>query len=247
MLALLGMAVGSFLNVVIYRVPRRQSILSPPSRCPSCGRQLRWFENIPVVGWIALGGRCRTCHARIPVRYPIVETTTAGLFLLHYWTFGFGPLFFVRLLFACAMLALFCIDLDHKILPNTITIPGIIVGLAVSLVGPGLRDAVIGAVVGGGSLLLIFYAWLWLRREEALGMGDVKMLAMIGAFLGWRLMLVTLVLSSVIGSIVGLAVIASGRGGLKSELPYGTFLALAAIAASVAGDAVVAWYAGFYQ
>jgi leader peptidase (prepilin peptidase)/N-methyltransferase len=247
-LAVAGSMVGSFLNVVIYRVPRGESIVSPPSRCPSCARELRFFENVPIVGWIALGGRCRTCHARIPIRYPIVEAATAALFVLHYSVFGLEPLFYVRLAFACLMLALFFIDLDHHLLPNVITLPGLVAGLVASLfVPPGWRDALIGAVFGGGILLLMFYAWLWVRREEALGMGDVKMLAMIGAFLGWRLALVTLVLSSLVGSLVGVMVILTGRGGLKSQLPYGTFLALAAIVASLAGDALLTWYAGFYQ
>jgi len=248
LLVVAGAMVGSFLNVVIYRVPRGESIVTPPSRCPGCGRALRFFENVPIVGWIALGGRCRTCAARIPLRYPVVEALTAALFVLHYWVFGLEPLFYVRLIFACMMLALLYIDLDHHLLPNVITIPGLGIGLAASLFAPpGWRDAVAGAIFGGGVLLVIFYGWLWIRREEALGMGDVKMLAMIGAFLGWRLTLVTLVLSSLVGSLVGVAVIASGRGGLKSQLPYGTFLAMAALVASLAGDALLVWYAGFYR
>ena len=247
LIGVVGAMVGSFLNVVIHRVPRGESVVTPPSRCPHCGRRLGVFENVPIVGWIAVGGRCRTCNAPVSLRYPFVEAATALLFLLHYAVFGLEPLFFVRIVFACLMLVLFYIDLDHQLLPNVLTLPGLVFGLTASLfVAPGWRDAVIGALFGGGILLALFYAWLWLRREEALGMGDVKMLAMIGAFLGWRLTLVTLVLSSLVGSVVGLALIASGRGGMKTQLPYGTFLALAAIAASVAGDALVAWYTGLY-
>jgi leader peptidase (prepilin peptidase) / N-methyltransferase len=246
-LAALGLAVGSFLNVCIYRIPRRESLLHPPSRCPSCGQGLRWFDNVPVLGYALLGGRCRACRAAISIRYPIVELVTMGMFLLHYAVFGWDALLAVRILFACAMIVLFAIDLEHHLLPNVLTLPGIVVGLICSLfVPPGLVDAFIGALVGGAVLWLIGEAYYRYSGQEGMGGGDVKMLAMIGAFLGWQQVALTLVLSSVAGSVIGVLLIATRRGGLKNELPYGTFLALAALIASLVGERIVAWYTGLY-
>lgn len=246
-LAVLGLAVGSFLNVCIHRLPRGQSLNSPPSRCPQCDYRLRWFDNIPVVSYAILGGRCRKCRAPISIRYPIIELVTMGLFVLHGAVFGWTPLLVPRVLFACAMVVLFAIDLEHQLLPNIITLPGIIVGLiASSVLPPGMIDALIGMLVGGGVLWLIGEAYFRYSGHEGMGGGDVKMLAMIGAFLGWKLVLVTLVLSSVLGSIIGVIVIAIRKGGMKYALPYGTFLALGALVASLAGDAIVEWYVGLY-
>ena len=250
-LGAVGLAIGSFLNVCIYRLPRGQSVVTPPSRCTTCGRVLRWFENVPVLGYVALGGRCRTCGAPISVMYPAVEVATASLFLLHYWqslVLGWPPsLLFSRLVFASAMVVLFVVDLQHRILPNVITLPGVVAGFASSLfLPPGWLDALIGIAAGGGSLLAIGAAYYRFRGEEGLGMGDVKMLAMIGAFLGWQLMLVTLVLSSLLGSIVGVGLIVTKRGDMKYALPFGTFLAVGAITSSVIGESLLNWYTSFY-
>ena len=246
-LVLLGLAVGSFLNVCIHRLPLGQSLNSPPSRCPNCDYRLRWFDNIPVVSYVMLAGRCRKCRTRISIRYPIVELVTMGLFLLHGAVFGWTALLIPRLVFACALVVLFAIDLEHHLLPNVITLPGIVVGLIASAVlPPGLVDAVIGVLVGGGVLWLIGEAYFRFSGHEGMGGGDVKMLAMIGAFLGWKLVLVTLVFSSVAGSIIGLFVIAIRKGDMKYALPYGTFLALGALVASLAGEAIVNWYVGLY-
>jgi leader peptidase (prepilin peptidase)/N-methyltransferase len=243
----LGLTVGSFLNVCIHRIPRRESLWYPPSHCPICGQGLRWFDNVPVIGYARLGGRCRSCRAPISPRYPIVELITMAVFLLHYWAFGWTPLAAVRVGFACAMIVLFAIDLEHHLLPNVITLPGIAAGLASSLfLPPGIVDALIGAAVGGGVLWAIGEAYYRFSGQEGMGGGDVKMLAMVGAFLGWKLVILTLVLSSVAGSLIGVLVIASRRGGMKYELPYGTFLALAALAASIVGDRIVGWYVGLY-
>ena len=246
-----GLAIGSFLNVCIYRLPRGQSVVTPPSRCTTCGRVLRWFENVPVLGYVALGGRCRMCGAPISVMYPAVEVATASLFLVHYWQsllLGWPPaLLFSRLVFASAMVVLFVVDLQHRILPNVITLPGVVAGFASSLfLPPGWLDALIGIAVGGGSLLAIGEAYYRFRGEEGLGMGDVKMLAMIGAFLGWQLMLVTLVLSSFLGSIVGVGLIVTKRSDMKYALPFGTFLAVGAITSSVIGESLLNWYTSFY-
>ena len=246
-LTLLGLAVGSFLNVCIHRLPSRLSVVSPGSRCPSCGYVLGWADNIPVVSYVLLRGRCRGCRAPISVRYPIVELVTLAVFLLHYAVFGADVILVPRLLFACGLIVLFAIDLEHHLLPNVITLPGIVVGFLCSLLfPPGPLASVLGLLIGGGSLWLIGEAYYRYSGQEGMGGGDVKMLAMIGAFLGWKLVLVTLVFSSIAGALAGVVVIASRRGDLRYALPYGTFLALAGLVASLYGDRIVAWYVGFY-
>ena len=246
-LVMLGLAVGSFLNVCIHRIPRGQSLMRPPSRCPACEYKLRWFDNIPVVSYAAIGGRCRKCRTRISIRYPLVELATMALFVIHGEVFGWSALLVPRLLFACAMVVLFAIDLEHHLLPNVITLPGIAIGLISSTVlPPGLVDALLGVALGGGVLWLIGEAYYRFSGHEGMGGGDVKMLAMIGAFLGWKLVLITLVLSSVAGSMIGVFVILIKRGGLKYALPYGTFLALGALTASLAGERIVNWYVSLY-
>jgi leader peptidase (prepilin peptidase)/N-methyltransferase len=244
----LGLIIGSFLNVCIYRLPRRESINWPPSHCTTCHHRLKWHENVPVVSWLVLRGRCRRCHARISVMYPLVELVTGGLFVAAYLIYGWTPMLAVRLVFACAMVVLFAIDLRHHLLPNVITVPGVVVGFLLSLfLPPGWKASIIGLVAGGGVLFAIAEGYYRLRGIEGLGMGDVKMLAMIGAFLGWKLMLVTLILASFAGSIIGVGIIALGRGGMKAALPFGTFLAVGALTAAVVGDPLVEWYTGFYR
>ena len=246
-LVLGGLAVGSFLNVCIYRLPENQSMVSPRSYCPACRRTLRWFENVPVLGYLILRGRCRTCGTRISLVYPAVEVVTPALFLLQYWQLGWQPLLVVRLVFCCAMVALFVLDLRHRILPNVVTLPGVVVGLGASVfVDPGWLDALIGAAVGGGALLGVAELYYRVRGEEGLGMGDVKMLAMIGAFLGWQLMLVTLLLASTLGSVIGIGMLALGLGDSKYALPLGSFLAIGAVVATVIGEPVVGWYVSLY-
>lgn len=246
--AVAGLCVGSFLNVCIYRLPRRQSLVHPRSRCTSCGRQLTWRDNIPVLSWSALRGRCRTCQAPVSAMYPIVELVTAAVFVSAYLLYGLTPLGMVRAAFACALIVLFVIDLQHRILPNVITIPGIAIGFACSLfLPPGWRDSLIGIAVGGGTLFLVAEAYYRLRGVEGLGMGDVKLLGMIGAFLGWKLVLLTLIAASFAGSVVGVGLIASGRGNMKLALPFGTFLAVGAVFAATWGDPIVEWYIGFYR
>jgi len=244
---IIGLIVGSFLNVCIYRIPRKRSIVWPASRCVSCERPLEWFENLPILSYAALGGRCRTCGTRISVRYPIVELVTGVALALDYLAFGLTPLFLVRALFACAMIVLFAIDLEHQLLPNVITYSGIIAGSLASLfLPPGPVMSLAGIAVGGGLLWLMIEVWLRIRGVEAMGFGDVKMLAMIGAFLGLKLTLLTFVLSSLMGGLVGLFVIATRRGGLATALPYGTMLAVAAFIASVAGERLIDWYVHLY-
>jgi leader peptidase (prepilin peptidase)/N-methyltransferase len=247
LIGVFGLAVGSFLNVCIYRLPLGQSLAWPASRCTSCSTPLRWYDNVPLMSYLVLGGRCRNCKTSISMMYPLVEVVTAIVFMVGYRLFGPQPLLVERLLFACAMIVLFVIDLQHRILPNVITLPGIVVGFLFNLfLPPGWLDSLIGLIAGGGVLLLLAEAYYRVRKEEGLGMGDVKMLAMIGAFLGWKLMLLTLVLSSFLGSIIGLGMIALKLGDMKYALPFGTFLAIGALVASVAGDAMLGWYLGFY-
>jgi leader peptidase (prepilin peptidase)/N-methyltransferase len=248
LLALLGLAVGSFLNVCIHRLPERTSVVSPGSRCPGCGYELRWYDNIPVVSYALLGGRCRSCRSRISIRYPIIEIITMAVFLAHYRVIGPDIILVPRLFFACLLIVLFAIDLEHHLLPNAITLPGIVVGLLFSLLlPPGIISAAIGTLIGGGSLWLIGEAYYRYSGQEGMGGGDVKMLAMIGAFLGWKLAIVTLVFSSIAGALIGMLVLAIRRGGLKYALPYGTFLALGALVASLYGDQIVEWYVGLYR
>ncbi|MDE3156329.1 MAG: prepilin peptidase [Acidobacteriota bacterium] len=245
--AIWGLAIGSFLNVCIHRLPAGGSVVHPPSHCPNCQHQLAWFENVPVLSYVVLRGRCRQCRTPISPMYPLVELATALVFVTTWLQVGLVPLLFPRLVFASALIALFMIDLRHHLLPNVITLPGIVLGFVLSFTAPpGWRASLIGIIAGGGVLLLIAKGYELLRKEEGLGMGDVKMLAMIGAFLGWPLMLVTLVLSSVAGSVVGIGLLATRRGGLKYALPFGTFLALGALAAAAFGDRLLAWYLGFF-
>jgi leader peptidase (prepilin peptidase)/N-methyltransferase len=247
LVVLLGACVGSFLNVCIYRLPRRESLLWPGSRCTTCERSLSWYENVPIVSWVVLRGRCRTCRASVSWMYPAVEMVTALTFLSGYLLYGLTMIAVVRVLFACALIVLFVTDLQHKILPNIITVPGIVVGFVCSLfLPPGWLDSLIGIVVGGGSLFAIAETYYRVRGQEGLGMGDVKLLGMIGAFLGWKLVLLTLVFASVAGSLAGGILIVSGRGNMKYALPFGTFLAIGALVAAIWGTPIVDWYLGFY-
>jgi leader peptidase (prepilin peptidase)/N-methyltransferase len=243
-----GLCVGSFLNVCAYRLPLGESIVHPRSRCTSCGRTLTWLDNIPVLSWAVLGGRCRTCKQPVSWMYPAVEVVTALVFVITYLTYGLTLLSLVRVVFACALIVLFVTDLQHKILPNVITLPGIVVGFVCSVfLPPGWMSSLIGVAVGGGFLLAIAEAYYRIRGQEGLGMGDVKLLAMIGAFLGWKLVLLTLVFASFTGSLAGGVLIASGRGNMKYALPFGTFLAVGALFAATWGEPIADWYFGFYQ
>ena len=244
---LLGLLLGSFMNVCIYRLPRGLSPVRPRSGCPKCGHMLAWYENIPVVSYLALRARCRKCRTPISPIYPVIELITGAVFLAGYLWYGPGPVLIVRLAFAWAMIALFAIDFEHQILPNVITLPGIVVGvLANVLAGPGWVNSLIGVAVGAGSLWLVAEIYYRVRHEEGLGMGDVKMLGMIGAFLGWKLVLITLVMSSFLGSIVCVFVLIARKESLKYALPFGTFLAIGALIAAVAGDAILDWYLGYF-
>jgi leader peptidase (prepilin peptidase)/N-methyltransferase len=226
----LGLIIGSFLNVVIYRLPRGESVVWPGSRCTTCGRTLRWFENVPVLAWLLLGGRCRSCRTPISWQYPAVEAVTGALFVWGYFAFGITPLLAVRLVFACVMVALFVIDLEHQILPNPITLGGLVFGLACSVVvEPGWRSALIAVAAGGLFPFLVAEVYFRVRGREGMGMGDFKMLAMVGAFLGWPLVWLTLILSCVLGIVIGGGILVASRRGMSTRLPFGTFIAVAAV------------------
>src|SRR5262245_34733233 len=252
-LAVFGLMVGSFLNVCIGRIPAGESIVSPGSRCPSCRKPIAWYDNVPVLSYLLLGGRCRSCKTRISVRYPIVEIVTAVAFVLQGLALGDAlpdqvPLLAARLLFTALLITLFGTDLDTMRLPDVLTIPGIVAGLLLSIwLPPGLVSSVIGAALGAAIPYAIRWIWFRMKGVDAMGLGDVKMLAMIGAFLGWQQVLVVLFLASLAGAVIGVALSALKGRSLASRLPFGTFLALGAYAASVWGGAIVSWYVGLYR
>jgi len=240
---LTGLAVGSFLNVCIHRLPLKQSVVHPGSRCPSCGYELRWYDNLPVLSYVFLRGRCRSCRKGISLQYPVIEVITAVMFLAHWYAFGPTALLAARLLFGCALIVLFMIDLEHQILPDVITLPGIVIGLALSFaLPPGPVMSLLGVLLGGGLLWAIAELWYRLRHVEAMGFGDVKMLAMVGAWLGVKMVVMTFVLSSMMGGLVGVVLIASRRADMATRVPFGTMLAVAALIASLYGGPLLAWY-----
>lgn len=247
--ALVGLVVGSYLNVVIHRLPLGVSTVLPRSRCPSCGGAIRPLDNVPLVSWLVLGGRCRRCRAPISARYPAIEAVTAVLFVLCMERFGPTPAAAAGALFCALMIALAGIDVEHYLLPDRITLPGIALGIALQPLvgwhGEGWRAVLhgaLGAALGAGLLLAAYGLWWLVRREEGLGLGDVKMLAMIGAFLGWRGVVVTVALGAGAGALFGLGLIAARRGGMRSKLPFGAFLALGGLIALFFGPALVRLY-----
>jgi leader peptidase (prepilin peptidase)/N-methyltransferase len=246
LMALFGAAVGSFLNVCILRLPSKRSIVRPGSRCPHCDRALPWYENVPVVSWIALRARCAGCGRRIALMYPLVELVTVITFVAAWRAFGPTPLLVARLVFLSALIVLAVTDLRERLLPNSITLPGIAAGIACSLIAPpGLLSAAIGVVVGGVVPFVVAEIYYRVRRVEGLGMGDVKMLAMIGAFLGAPLTLLTLFAASFLGVIVGVPLILLTRN-RRYPVPFGTLLSIGAFVAAFAGQSLLEWYTGLY-
>lgn len=242
--ALGGLLVGSFLNVLVHRLPRGESIMWPGSHCPKCGAPVTALQNVPVISWLALRGKCATCRAPIAIRYPAMELANAALWVLvalkgRDW----GEIASGAFL-SSACLALLAIDAEFQILPDKITLTGIVAGLALSFVSGGRSpaSAFIGAAVGAGGLWLVAFVYERIAGHEGMGLGDVKMLGMIGAFLGPWGVLVTILLASVTGSIVGVGLIAAGAGDRKLRLPFGVFLAVGAVAAFFFGGPLVARY-----
>lgn len=262
-----GAVIGSFLNVCVHRMPLEQSIVTPPSHCPHCNAHIRWTDNIPLVSYIMLRGKCRHCGAKITPRYFLVELLTAVLFLLmwlkltewdHPPVHGIyllkGPIYWMVI--AGLIVATF-IDFEHYIIPNEITFGGLIIGLLLSAVYPPLMDAdtvklsllrsVLGAVVGGLSLLTVAVVGEMIFRKEAMGMGDVKLLAAIGAFFGWQSALFTILVSSLLGGVVGLVLIVGRRKGWESRIPYGPYIAFGAMLWMFCGHEIIHWYLSFIR
>ncbi|MCY3590830.1 MAG: prepilin peptidase [Acidobacteria bacterium] len=239
-----GLCVGSFLNVVAWRLPRGESIVRPRSRCPHCSARISARDNVPLLSFVMLRGRCRTCGAAIAWRYPAVEAG-CGLLWLASWLM-FGPTFdgLLAAVFCSLMLVLAIIDASHLLLPDPLTWGGIGLGLAGSFfVGwTTPRDAVFGAAIGAGALLLLIGLWYLLRRVRGMGLGDVKMLAAVGAFLGIGGTLLTLFLASLIGALAGLLFLVRGRLGWSSRLPFGVFLAIGAVVSLFFGGRLIAAY-----
>jgi leader peptidase (prepilin peptidase)/N-methyltransferase len=240
-----GLVIGSFVNVVIARLPQRRSLWAPRSACPQCGNLIAWYDNVPLVSFAALRGRCRACAAPIPWRYPLVEAATALLFAVA-WLASGGDVrdFVVAAVFLAALVAITVIDLRHQIIPDAITLPGIVAGLVASVVTQRIswRDAVIGVLLAA----VLFVAVIVLSRG-GMGGGDLKLGAMLGAFLGWKALLVALFVAVMLGGVSAVALLASRRLGRKDAIPFGPFLAVGGVVALFWGDAIIAWYLGGFD
>ncbi|MCI0454645.1 MAG: prepilin peptidase [Candidatus Dadabacteria bacterium] len=248
-----GSIIGSFLNVCIYRLPRRGSIIYPSSHCPSCRTPIKPYDNIPIISYLILLGRCRRCGARISLTYPIVEILSGVVSALIVWRFGITPKSLFYLIFLFSLIVVTIIDLEHRIIPDVITLPGIALGLIynalitswdgfASVLGSfqftlseilrtsdefNIINSIFGIFLGGGVLYLIGFIYEFIKKREGIGMGDVKLLAMIGAYLGWKAVFFVIFIGSVVGVIVGVSIILFRGGGLKYEIPFGPFLSLA--------------------
>jgi leader peptidase (prepilin peptidase)/N-methyltransferase len=240
---LLGAVIGSFLNVCIHRLPLRESLLWPRSRCPHCAKTIAWYDNLPVLSYFWLRGRCRACRRRISWRYPLVEALNAAGYGLIIWRFGFSASALVYLLLWSSLIVISFIDLDHMIIPDRITLPGIALGLvAGTLLLPRWWDSVVGLLVGGG--ILYFMAWIspYLFGKEGMGGGDIKLLAMIGAFLGWKPAILTIFFGGLLGAVVGVTLMGVRVITREAYLPFGPFLSLGAVVAILYGQEILTWY-----
>ena len=239
-----GTLFGSFANVCIYRLPQRLSVVFPGSHCPCCQEALRSWHNIPLLSYVLLGGRCATCKTTIPLRYPLVELGNGILYVFLYHQYHFSAQSVVFALLATALLIVSCIDIVHTIIPDAITLPGMVLGIGSSawLTSVGVGNAMVGVVLGGGLFLLMAVLSVLILHREGMGGGDIKLIAMIGAFLGWQAVLVTIFLGATLGASVGLGLMLVRRKGRQEPLPFGPFLAIGALLAMVWGDSLLAWY-----
>jgi len=239
-----GAIFGSFLNVLIFRVPRGESVVKPPSACPACGTRIRSWDNVPLVSYLVLRGRCRDCGVRISPRYFVVELAAALIPLILFLKFGLGRELAVYWPLSYVLLFLSFVDLDHRILPDKVTLPGIVAGLIIAPLA-GLTtfpESLIGALAGGGALYLIALAGTAVFGKESMGGGDIKLAAMLGTFLGWQGVIVFLFIAFFVGAVVGVAVLAARRSEGDHTVPFGPFIALGAFVTMVWGDAIVRWY-----
>ena len=240
----LGAVIGSFLNVCIYRLPQDLSIAAPRSFCPACRTPILAYDNIPILSFLLLGGKCRKCRAPISWRYPLVEALTGGLALALFLKLALTFSFFCYFCFAAALVVITFIDLDHRLIPDAISLPGILIGFLLSFlaVTPGVWNSLLGIVIGGGSLYLVAVVYEFVTKREGMGGGDVKLLAMIGAWLGWKAVLFTLFFSSLTGSLVGGALMVARKEDGKLAIPFGPFLTFSAMAYVFFGEKLVRWY-----
>ena len=244
-----GAIVGSFLNVCIHRLPHDMSVVLPASHCPACETPLRAFDNIPFVSFLALRGRCRSCNAKISWRYPLVEGLNGLAYVLDVIRFGLEPATLVYALLLSTLIVVTFIDLDHQIIPNEITFPGMPLGLiaAATVLPISWLDSLIGLLCGGGVLFFVVWISPYIFGREGMGMGDVKLLAMLGAFLGWKATLLTLLLGSFSGAVVGGGLMATKLIKHSEPIPFGPFLALGAVLALFFGGSLIEWYSGFFE
>jgi leader peptidase (prepilin peptidase)/N-methyltransferase len=238
-----GTLIGSFLNVCVYRLPRNESLLHPPSTCPHCGARIAWYDNVPVLGWLWLAGKCRRCRASISVQYPLLEALIGAVFAAAAWAYGITWHGAAAAVFGTLLIGIALTDARHYIIPDEFTWGGLVIGLGLAAPRgwPVLADALLGAAVGFALLYAIAWAGEKVFRKEAMGGGDIKMMAMVGAFVGWNGALVTVFLGALLGTVIFVP-IAWRTGKL---VPFGIFLALGAAVTFVAGDALIAWYLGF--
>ena len=241
-----GALIGSFLNVCISRLPKEESIVTPGSHCPQCKRPIKFYDNIPLVSYLLLRGKCRNCGNPISTQYPLVESITALMSFLLFMKFGPSLSYLLYFAFVAGLIVITVIDLYHQIIPDVMSLPGIVVGLLGSLVIPQVTflNSIIGVAVGGGSLFVVATLYQWVFKREGMGGGDVKLLAMIGAFLGWKAVILTILLSSLIGSITGIGIMVMKGKGFKYAIPFGPFLSLGAVIALFYGEALIQWYLG---
>jgi leader peptidase (prepilin peptidase)/N-methyltransferase len=239
-----GLCIGSFLNVCIYRLPASKSIVHPRSMCSNCGTLIASYDNIPILSYLWLKGRCRHCRTKISPRYPMVELL-GGLFALStYLKFGLTIEALIYYLFFAALIVVTFIDLDHRIIPDVITLPGIPICFAAGFALPTItyKDALLGILIGGGSLYVIAWAYDRITKKEGMGGGDIKLLAMIGAIVGWQGVLFTIFVASLVGTLAGLAVMLQSRTGLKLAVPFGPFLSIGSITYIIFGTPLIDWY-----
>ena len=237
-ISLLGAVVGSFLNVCIRRIPAGESLVFPASHCPKCNHSIRFYDNIPIISFLLLRGRCRNCRESISLQYPLVELLTAIMALLLFWKFGLTLKFLFSFLFACILIIITFIDLEHQIIPDVLTLPGIPVFFLAAVLAMGVSplEAVLGVLIGGGILYAIAFGYELITKREGMGGGDIKLLAMLGAFFGWKSLFFILLVSSFLGAIVGISVMLIKGKDMKYAVPFGPFLSLAALACIFWGD-----------
>lgn len=245
---IIGLCFGSFGNVLIDRLPKGLGVVKPPSHCFKCKKPIKFYDNIPLISYLILNGKCRACKIPFTSRHFFVELLSGLIFLALFLKLGFTWFFLECLIFSWGMLVASFIDLDHRILPDVFTLPGIVMGIAGSLLNPEriFLDALFGVFIGGGLLWLIAYLYAVIKKEEGMGGGDIKLLAWIGAVLGWKSIIFTILVSSILGSIVGLMVAARQKSGLKTAIPFGPFLSLAAFIYIFIGHEVVQSYLKFF-